>query len=182
MSIDLSKAFDAIPHSPLLVKLKAYGVGEDSCALLRDYLNDRLQRVKIGDIYSAWKRVSRGVPQGPILFNIFMNDLFMTHTKLNIYSDDHVDPVNLEKRRTHDVLVANQWYCNNGMIINEGKHQAMILGTTDHMFSFAAKPSVDIFGTNIDNKLCFDNYISNICKKINNQFNVMLRLHKVTLC
>ena len=53
------------------------------------------------------------------------------------------------------------------------------VGSTDYMLSFAVRPSIDIFGMNLDNKLCFYNYISNICKKINNQFNVMLRLHKL---
>ena len=61
------------------------------------------------------------------------------------------------------------------MIVNETKHQAKVVGKTDHSFSFPLKDLLDIFGINIDNKLHFDNYISTICKKINGQFNVMLR-------
>ena len=52
VSMDLSKAFDVIQHDLLLAKLKAYGVGERSCALLKNYLSGRQQRVKIGDTLS----------------------------------------------------------------------------------------------------------------------------------
>ena len=65
------------------------------------------------------------------------------------------------------------------MIVNETKHQALVLGKTDHSFSFPLKDSLDIFGINTDNKSCFDNDISTICKKINGQFNVMLRFHNL---
>ena len=47
VSMDLSKAFDVIQHPLLLAKLKAYGLDEDSCTLLRDYLSNRQQRVKM---------------------------------------------------------------------------------------------------------------------------------------
>ena len=60
ISMDLSKAFDTIPHALLLAKLKAYGLHESSCALIGDYLTDRRQRVKIGDTYSDWMSVKRG--------------------------------------------------------------------------------------------------------------------------
>ena len=64
------------------------------------------------------------------------------------------------------------------MIVNEKKHQALILGKTEHNFSFPVNNSVDIFGMTIDNRLSFDNHVSVICKKINNQFNVRLRFRK----
>ena len=77
------------------------------------------------------------------------------------------------------VNVANRWYKNNGMIVNETKHQALILGKTGHNFCFLVNNSIDIFGMTIDNKFSFDNHVSAISKKINNQFNVMLRFWKL---
>ena len=191
VSMDLSKAFDVIQHDLLIAKLKAYGIGEGSCALLKDYLSGRQQRVKIGDTFSNWADTRRGVPQGsvfrPIFFNIFINDLFchIKYAKLNAYADDHqiyssnLDPHALEDCICQEVNVANQWYKNNGMIVNETKHQALILGKTDYNFCFPVNSSIDILEMTIDNKLSFDNHISVICKKINNQFNVMLRFRKL---
>ena len=100
------------------------------------------------------------------------------------YVDDHQtynsnkDPMALDKRITH-VCVANQWYNYSGMIVNASEHQAMVVGTTDCQFSFTVKPSIDMFGMNIDNTLSFDNNTSTIYDKINKQFNVMLRCHKL---
>ena len=52
VSVDLSKAFDTIPHSLLLAKLSAYGWNGVAYALLKDTLSSRRQRVKVGDAYS----------------------------------------------------------------------------------------------------------------------------------
>jgi len=65
------------------------------------------------------------------------------------------------------------------MIVNKKKHQAIVLGKTGHSFPFSLKDSWDIIGINIDNRLRFDNYIPTICKRINGQFNVMLRFRKL---
>ena len=65
------------------------------------------------------------------------------------------------------------------MIVNKSKHQALILGDTEHTFSFPVKESIDIFGMTIDNKLQFDKHVSFICKKVNSQLNVMIRFRKL---
>ena len=65
------------------------------------------------------------------------------------------------------------------MIVNEKKHQALILGKNEHNFCFPVNNSIDIFGVTIDNRLSFDNHVAVICKKINNQFNVILRFRKL---
>ena len=90
VDIDLSKAFDSLPHGLLIAKLHAYGVDLSSCKLLASYLHNRYQRVKIKDIRSYWLIMDQGVPQGSILglllFNVFINDMFFLNNDINIYN------------------------------------------------------------------------------------------------
>ena len=88
--MDLSKVFDCIPHDLLISKLYAYGFSEKSAVFLYPYLKKRKQNVKIDDILSSFQSLISGVPQGsilgPILFNIFLNDLLTTLENSEIYN------------------------------------------------------------------------------------------------
>ena len=93
--MDHSKAFDCMHHDLLIAKLDAYGITTNSLNLLKSYLTNRQQMVKIGNATSEWKEILKGVPQGsilcPILFNIFINDMFhfITRADLVNYADDN---------------------------------------------------------------------------------------------
>ena len=79
--MDLSKAFDCIPHDLLIAKLHACGLSFETLTFLNSYLRDRKQCVNINNICSDFLKILSGVPQGsilgPILFNTFLNDLVL---------------------------------------------------------------------------------------------------------
>ena len=104
--MDLSKAFSCIPHDVLIATLCCPNkFGEKSAFFLYSYLKRRKQNVKIDDILSTFQSLISGVPQGsilgPILFNIFLNDLLTTLENSEIYNfadDNTISSISKEKQ------------------------------------------------------------------------------------
>lgn len=197
--MDLSKAFDCLPHNLLLLKLKTYGLSDNAVELLCSYLSQRKQCIKISNVCSNFEFMYKGVPQGsilgPVLFNIFINDIFYVVNKSTIYNyaDDNTlsyadyNLQNVIQNLESDSLKMLDWFDYNLMKANPDKFQALAIGkkTFDHKIIFElngnrieCENDVKLLGVTIDYKLNFDKHISEICKKASRQLNVLKRIGK----
>ena len=86
--MDLSKAYNYLPHHLIIAKFEEYGFDNISLKLFHGYFPNRKQRVKIGSATSKWIDILTGIPQGsilgPLIFKIFINDLIMFIEKTDI--------------------------------------------------------------------------------------------------
>ena len=135
--IDLSKAFDSLQHDILLEKLAHYGLTNKAIALIKSYLSNRKQYVQLSDVRSSVRSITIGVPQGsilgPLLFNIFINDIVKSSTKFNfiLYADDTTLHSTLDSFGQNVVEVQNtiiselqnifKWLDVNGLCLNVAK-------------------------------------------------------------
>ena len=135
---DLSKAFGCVSHDLLIAKLHAYGLDLASLKILQDYLTNRKQRTKVDSFYSSSEKIIPSVPEGsilgPLLFHIFMCDMFLIlkTTSLTGYVDDNTPSV--VRENTTNVIKALEdigenlikWFSDNQMKLNTDKCHVLL--------------------------------------------------------
>ena len=186
---DLTKTFDTINHELLIAKLQVYGSSLDALKVLLNYLQDRWQRVKINTAFSSWTQLLKGVPQGsvfgPMLFNIYINDMFFAWkgTDLCNFTDD-TTLKGLETLEANSEL-AMAWFAMNYMKLNTDKCHLLVSRNKNRQIWAKLDRDIDwekndvkLLRITLNNKLKFDKLVSNICSKANRKLSALARVAK----
>ena len=196
--MDYRKAFDLIDHSLLITKLKGYSINPCIINWICDFLMNRQQRVKMeNDIYSEWKDVVAGVPQGtklgPWLFLVMISDLEISSADGNvIFVDDTTsfEIVGKDKSRLMQSMddEASLWSNDNMFQIQPKKCKEMRISfkkipgiyenITIHGKTIDIVRSVKILGVTLQSNLKWDEHINNIVKKASKRLYFLSQLKR----
>ena len=194
--MDLSKAYDCLPHELIIAKLESYGLAKNSLKLINSYLKNRYHKTRINSNFSDLLEIKRGIPQGsilgPLLFNLFINDIFLviSNTEFCNFADDNTiytygfNLGNIFRKLQNDLQNILLWLENNSLKANPVKFQFMILGNgTGKCFylnfngiSIKAADSVKLLGIEIDKNINFNHHIMNLSKKANSKLYALRRI------
>ena len=197
MLTDLSKAFDCLDHELLIAKLNGYGFSLPAVRLLNGYLSNRRQQTRTRNSFNDWLEVILGVPQGsilgPLLFNIFLADLFLVLKDVNIanFADDNapftsannIDDLIDSLEKASSSLV--KWFKDNLFKGNPDRCH-LLVGTDEkakiNIREFPRENSdcEKLLEVKIDNELTFDCNVTDMCKKANTKINALARIAPFT--
>lgn len=198
--LDFKRAFETINRQLLLLKMEMYGFGHDILAWFREYLSDRTQVTKYGNISNS-KNIKHGVPQGtvlgPTLFILYINDMVKIIKTCNIqlFADDTLiyvtgDTVqNIIDSINEDLNNLLEWLNNNSLELNLNKTKTMIIQNkynkkipstnTDLIVNNTVIERVKKFkylGCIIDENLTFSEHFSYVTNKVAKKINVLGRV------
>ena len=132
--------FDCLNHKLLVANLEAYCFSRSALKHVYNYLSNRKQRVKVNGKLSSWQESVKGVPQGsvlgPLLCNIFLNDLFfqVEETEIGKYADDTIIYVSGQELKQvvtsleNDAQRISKCFFDTSMKLNPEKCHFLIFG------------------------------------------------------
>ena len=189
--VDFKKAFDIIDHDLLLRKLELYGLSDNTVNLLKSYLTNRQQCVRVNSSISSLKTLTNGVPQGsvlgPLLFSIYINDLPLSiKNECELFADDTTihsgspDLGTLQASLQDSINDLANWSEMNHMVLHPQKTKYMLITTRQKRQNLETKlrpltinnqiiDEVDnhkVLGVTIDNNLSWTNHLTSLCKRI----------------
>ena len=191
---DLSKAFDCIDHNLLIAKLNAYRSEKRSLEFIHSYLTKRKQRTKVDSAFSSWEMLLSGVPQGsilgPLLFNIYICDMFFeTPEDIDFagYADDNTSytyPSKIEHVLSNLQGASENlfsWFSANHLVANAGKcHLLTSSNLPDDIPVTNTKISnlgrVKLLRVNFEGRLNFDYHVNTLLKKTNKKYHALTRV------
>ena len=193
--IDIQKAFDSIPHDLLIYKLNKIGIRGKLLKWIKSFLENKTFAVKIANSQSSFRKITFGVPQGsvlgPLLFNIYINDLsdaIPPEVKIKLFVDDVklyvIYEKNSERKKLNEAIEKlKQWVSNWGLEIAPTKSFVLHIGKNNPKTQYKLQDNIineveciKDLGIQIDNKLRFQTHISSIIK---NAYFRMYQLFKI---
>ena len=204
--IDLSKAFDTVDHKILLSKLDLYGIRGTTKKWFKDYLNNRKQylNAEVGNLGDPCI-VSCGVPQGsilgPLLFLLYVNDLWKTSKKLSVimFADDSnlfTSGKNLQKlffEMNAELEHISTWFKANKLSLNVNKTKFSLFHSTGKkrlipnvlpkLFIEDVEIKRDLvtkfLGVYIDENISWKSHIAHVCCKISKTIGILYKSREI---
>ena len=167
-------------------KLNHYGIRGNSYDIIKSYLSNRKQVVRINDQSSDMKDIKQGVPQGsilgPLLFIIYINDMpeEIERSVLCLYADDTTIvtmAATVEELRENSEIAlktAQQWYSANGLTLNNDKTQKLTFNRTS-----GDNQPMKFLGVHMDADLKWKAHTHELSKSLNSAIFCIRRIKSI---